>query len=864
MNPTLRICLAFLLFGCLPLLAQQQQRSLLDRVLGGDTSVAGRSAMPSVLSGTAEDIHWDSRFGMPGANAEVRAITVAGDWVYVGGEFTFIGNIYANHIARWNRRTHQWQRLGQGVYNGVVDGVVLAIAVKGDSVIVGGQFLSVGGIYAANIAIWSQQSGNWSAVGQGGSGDIYAYVSAIVVKGKGFYVGGRFSAMGTLIANNVAQWDGERWRRLGAGVDQPVYAMALQGDDLCIGGEFTTANGADANRVARWDGTTWHTMGEGFDGTVNAMAVMNDTLYAGGTFSRSGGEELHLVAWWDAVQSRWRKFNSEESMPLFRSNHVSAFAVHGDSLFIGGNFLVSGGMNLVIWSNGGWHPLQSRDGMDHVLLTLSPGGGVDPTHIYALVTDGEQVYTGGTFTVTSGQGVSHPAQYLAAWSTAKQRWVAIGSGVNDGVNALLAGSDGIYVGGVFISAGGMGISNIARWDGSGWHPLDDGLNPVTYSGLSSVSGGWVNMLATDGKTIYAAGGFGYRGDTSETDSWRNISNVAAWDGLRWNHMPVGKTMGEAPSAEQVTSIVSFRGTLYAGRNNYGLMRWADTAWTTMGFPPLPTGRIMTLVNDRDRHIYAGTGNGIYRWDGIADAWTKLGGTDFAVVTIVVDGTRLFAGGYFTEIDSIRYNHIAMYDIVSGSWSALGSGVDRFDPRQPPWVQSLAMSEDGLLYVGGLFSTAGGVLVNNIATWDGEVWRPLGSGTDNVVNAIAIDGDDIYLGGAFRNVGGNIPSWFFAHWNATGIAAAPMSKHEQERLTLRAEPNPAGESLQVRYSIPADGAISISMYDMLGREVAQVLDGRVTAGTHNVMFSTAALPAGIYYCRLQGMGVAMTAQLVVMH
>jgi hypothetical protein len=855
MNQTVRTSLVFILLWCAPALAQNHT-SLIDRVFAGDTSVAGRAMVqPSVLS-NPDDIHWDTRFGIPGANAEVRTIAVAGDWVYVGGDFTYVGNVYANRIARWNRRTLEWQALGDGPSNGV-DGVVFAIAVKGDSVIVGGQFLQAGGITAANIAIWSAQSRAWSTVGQGGSGDLDAYVSAIVIKGDGFYVGGRFSAMGTLIANNVAHWDGTRWRRLDAGVNQPVYSMLVKGEDLYVGGEFTVAGTGAVSRVARWDGEKWNGMGAGFNGTVNSLAVMNDTLYAGGTFGQSGTESMHLIAWWDAGGGAWKKLNAPEAITY--PDIVYSLATHHDSLFVVGKFIIDDAWNIMIWSHGNWHKLHSADSITRTLGQVPRGFPPipEPSEIYAVASDGEQLYMGGTFpysTYSLGT-IPHPARCLVAWNVLKQRWVVMGRGVNDIVNTLLAGDDGIYAGGKFISAGGKAALKIARWEGGAWEALGDGLHPQEY-----IDNGAVNALTAYDKKIYAVGEFGRRGDPSEDVYWRDVSNVAAWDGSGWNHLPIVKMNGDGRSIAPVEAVVSFRGALYAGRNDK-VMRWADTVWTSTGIPQLPVVGIYTLVNDKDQHIYAGTRNGVYGWDGIASAWTMIGATDDSVIAIAVDGSRLFAGGRFMKVGDMPANRIAMYDIIGGTWSTLGPGVDRFDVRRPPSVNALAVS-NGLLYVGGLFSRAGDVTVGNIATWDGETWSPLGSGTDSVVKAIAIAGDDLYLGGGFKVVGGSIPSWFFAHWNAHATAAVAAGKHERKGMTLRAEPNPASDRVELRYTIPSGGRVRISVHDMLGREVGMILEENTSAGEHSVSFNAGELPAGIYYCRLEGMGSITTTQLVL--
>ena len=60
-----------------------------------------------------------------------------------------------------------------------------------------------------------------------------------------------------------------------------------------------------------------------------------------------------------------------------------------------------------------------------------------------------------------------------------------------------------------------------------------------------------------------------------------------------------------------------------------------------------------------------------------------------------------------------------------------------------------------LYAGGEFITAGDVTnANYIAQWDGTNWSSLGSGLDGGVEAFAVSGTNLYVGGGFAKAGGS--------------------------------------------------------------------------------------------------------------
>jgi hypothetical protein len=82
------------------------------------------------------------------------------------------------------------------------------------------------------------------------------------------------------------------------------------------------------------------------------------------------------------------------------------------------------------------------------------------------------------------------------------------------------------------------------------------------------------------------------------------------------------------------------------------------------------------------------------------------------------------------------------------------------------VNALAISGNDV-YVGGSFTMAGSGSMSSIAKWNGSSWSALGSGVGGVsypaVNAVAVSGNDVYVGGDFTTAGGVSVSKI-AKWN----------------------------------------------------------------------------------------------------
>ena len=78
-----------------------------------------------------------------------------------------------------------------------------------------------------------------------------------------------------------------------------------------------------------------------------------------------------------------------------------------------------------------------------------------------------------------------------------------------------------------------------------------------------------------------------------------------------------------------------------------------------------------------------------------------------------------------------------------------------------------------------------------------------------------------------------------------------SSPRPQTLTLSANyPNPFNASTQIRFSLPVPTVLQLSIYDVLGREVAVVAAGYYAAGEHLVSFHPDHLPSGVYIYRLR--------------
>ncbi|MEI7776187.1 MAG: hypothetical protein WCK17_15590, partial [Verrucomicrobiota bacterium] len=122
-------------------------------------------------------------------------------------------------------------------------------------------------------------------------------------------------------------------------------------------------------------------------------------------------------------------------------------------------------------------------------------------------------------------------------------------------------------------------------------------------------------------------------------------------------------------------------------------------------------------------------------------WVSLNsgirGTNGVVYAAVVDGNgNLFIGGTFTTAGGVIASNIAKWN--GSRWTSLGSGTSGVSDA----ITALAVDNVGNLYAGGRFQSAGGVTASNIAKWNGSTWSALGSGLVNSVSALAVDSSGV--------------------------------------------------------------------------------------------------------------------------
>lgn len=160
-------------------------------------------------------------------------------------------------------------------------------------------------------------------------------------------------------------------------------------------------------------------------------------------------------------------------------------------------------------------------------------------------------------------------------------------------------------------------------------------------------------------------------------------------------------------------------------------------------------------------------------------WSALGppgagGTYAAVYALAEDPTYIYIGGDFTNFDGIAAaDGIVRYNKATGVYSAMGTGANGI-------VKALAIAPNGDVFAGGEFTLAGGVANTvRIARWDGSAWNALSTGVaggvgDGVFALTFGQNGLLYLGGSFSSAGGVANTDSLASWDGTNFIAMSTS------------------------------------------------------------------------------------------
>lgn len=195
---------------------------------------------------------------------------------------------------------------------------------------------------------------------------------------------------------------------------------------------------------------------------------------------------------------------------------------------------------------------------------------------------------------------------------------------------------------------------------------------------------------------------------------------------------------------------------------------------------------------------------VAKWDDVNDRWIPVGAgaiNSNKINELTVFDGQLYAGGEFSVLGVGGTNNIAAWN--GTTWSIVGSGTSTAastGSEEADQVKSMVIY-DGKLIVAGKFTTAGGTLLHNIASWDGTDWSYLkgnaidgGGGVGGFnsgqvdIMAMTVFDNELYIGGTFTTyynlsfIGSStsVPNHLVV-WNGTSFSAPTQATPTNTRV-----------------------------------------------------------------------------------
>jgi photosystem II stability/assembly factor-like uncharacterized protein len=392
----------------------------------------------------------------------------------------------------------------------------------------------------------------------------------------------------------------------------------------------------------------------------------------------------------------------------------------------------------------------------------------------------------------------------------------------------LTGLDGKSV----ITFGSIGDIILASTRSQGIHRSTDNGQTWTKVTSGDLDLAYIEAIATVGDMLIAGTNIIGRATYQSTDS-----------GATWN--PVYSNVDG-----YVTALTTRHDTVFAGTYSGGVYRSTDKgiSWTHMGSGEFLQSFVLSMIWI-DSTIYTGTHSnwlGIWKSTDSGNIWQTanyglpldpLSNTFRDIQCFTVKGQNVYAGtgwgGCYRSTNA------------GSTWDSVNHGL----PQNSSVFDLLSF--DSMLYLasdGGFYQSSN----------DGVHWITKSSGlpVNETVLSLFIHDGIIYAGISGHGVWKTSLNWI------TGVD--PNEQKTPLHFALEQNyPNPFNPSTTISYQISAKCRVTLNIFDLLGREVATLVNGVEQSGYKSITFDASYLSSGMYFYRLQAGNYVETKKLLLL-
>ncbi|HEY5123725.1 MAG TPA: T9SS type A sorting domain-containing protein [Ignavibacteria bacterium] len=299
------------------------------------------------------------------------------------------------------------------------------------------------------------------------------------------------------------------------------------------------------------------------------------------------------------------------------------------------------------------------------------------------------------------------------------------------------------------------------------------------------------------------------------------------DGLNWTQVNLHK---------MVYSFISHNSKIFAGTESWMYYISSDygISWYQGGYV---YDDVMCFLNLGNK-LFAGTSSGLYYTTNDGQSWVLTNCPIAAISEIVNNGSKLFAGtqlGIWTSIDSGIY------------WTQTNFGNT--------FIRSLEYSGHNI-FAG---TTYNGIYVS---TNDGQNWIQKNEGIGNLtILTLTLINNILFAGTETSGL-----------WKRPLSELVNVSKLESEiplKFSLfQNSPNPFNPTTKIKFEVPLSkggrqGVVSLKVFDILGKEVATLVNEQLAPGTYELTFDGSNFASGVYFYQLRSGDFVATKKLILL-
>ena len=209
------------------------------------------------------------------------------------------------------------------------------------------------------------------------------------------------------------------------------------------------------------------------------------------------------------------------------------------------------------------------------------------------------------------------------------------------------------------------------------------------------------------------------------------------------------------------------------------------------------------------------------------------------------------------------------------WSDSGKAIRPFGGGQPSFIRAFGKDSSAVaFYLDGTTVTTSvvrGFRVdrNGNVLWGGSI-KDVSSNTarkGRLVAALTTNGSSL-VAWADQRVDANGVYGQRVNFDGTLGNPGPTSREDERQLPLNSSlsqnyPNPFNPTTQIEFQIASSGFVNVKVFDILGREVATLVNENMQAGNYSVAFDASALSSGVYFYRMQSGSFIQAKRMLVM-